>query len=85
MDTFTTITHDMLAGVTGGMDVDNLPLSENIEDRRGEKTTYWERVKARLWPRPPCCWEPGPPSNDPPDEMGKALGVDDIGKPPLKR
>ena len=82
MDTFTTITHDTCAGVIGGMNVDDLPLSDNIEDRRGETMTYWQRVWARLGPQPRPI--PAPP-HDPNDKMAHDLGYDDIGKPPLRR
>jgi hypothetical protein len=82
MDIFTTITNETLAGVTGGMNIDDLPESTNIEDRRGE--TWWQSLKRR-WtqPRP----EPFPPP-DPNSKMAKELGIDDIdrlGRPPVKR
>ena len=88
MDTFTTITHDTLAGVTGGMNVDDLPMSDNIEDRRGEPdtSTWWQRFRRRMG------WESQPPMRFPPpdpdmknDQMAKDLGINDIGKPPLRR
>lgn len=82
MDTFTTITHDTLSGVTGGMNVDDLPLSTNIEDRRGETMTWWDRVRARLRPQPRP--EPLPP-HDPNDKMAHDLGYDDIVIPPRRR
>jgi hypothetical protein len=80
MDTFTTITHDTLAGVTGGMNIDDLPESTNIEDRRGE--TWWESMRRRWRPQPPP--EPLPP-HDPNDKMAHDLGYDDIVIPPPRR
>jgi hypothetical protein len=75
MDTFTTITNDTLAGVTGGMDDSNLPESENIEDRRGE--TWWQGLWRR-WTQPrPKPW-PGPPAKEPYDQMQIDLGLRDL-------
>jgi hypothetical protein len=70
MDTFTTITKDTLAGVAGGMNIDDLPESENIEDRRGE--TWWQSLK-RWWQTPkPKPW-PGPPN---PEEENNQMSID---------
>src|SRR5262249_13489149 len=72
MDTFTTITDDTLARIAGGMRLDDVPLSTNIEDRRGE--TAEESVRPR--PLPP----PLPPS-DPNNPLARDLGINDIGIP----
>lgn len=83
MDTFTTITHDTLAGVTGGMNVDDLPLSDNIEDRRGEPdtSTFWERFRRRMgWERQPKITYPPPNPEDANNPMAIDLGIRDLDK-----
>jgi len=79
MDMFTTITDDALVRVIGAMNVDNLPESTNIEDRRGD--TWLDHLRRRLFP-PPLPPPLPPPTND---QMARELGIDDIKIPPRKR
>ena len=79
MDKFPRITDDALARVIGGMNVDDLPESTNIEDRRGD--TWWDRLRRRLFP-PPLPPPLPPPEND---TLARELGIDDIKIPPRRR
>jgi hypothetical protein len=62
-----------LGAVHGGMRTDDLPLSENIEDRRDMTLEESQRVE---WPQPP----PTPPLIRTPGDLPSQLGIDDIGK-----
>ncbi len=57
----TNIDSTALAAVIGGMDLSNMPLSKNIEDRRGK--SRWQRLTRRptLLPFPPLPMPPPPP------------------------
>jgi hypothetical protein len=65
---------DQLARVTGGMRLDDLPMSTNIEDRRGLSRRESMRVRSR--PAPPL-----PPLHRTPGDLPSQLGLDDIHVP----
>jgi len=72
------LTHDQLASVSGGMRLDDLPLSTNVEDRRGLSRRESMRVRSR--PAPPL-----PPLHRTPGDLPHQLGLDDIHIPHRQR
>ncbi len=57
----TNIDNRVLAAIIGGMDLSHMPLSKNIEDRRGE--SKWRHLNRRPTPLPfpPMPMPPLPP------------------------
>ena len=60
-----------LAAVSGGMNLDNVPRSQNIEDRRG--MSLQDSLRAPTLPSPPL-----PPLVRTPGDLSSQAGLDDI-------
>jgi hypothetical protein len=69
----TNIDLEALAGVRGGMNIEGLPESQNVEDRRG--LTPRESMRVKSPPAPPL-----PPLHREPGDLSSQAGLDDIGK-----
>jgi hypothetical protein len=69
--TFIDIDPSAAAGVCGGMNLDNVPLSKNVEDRRG--MSLEDSMRARTQPSPPL-----PPLVRRPGDLSSQAGLDDI-------
>lgn len=73
-----TIDPNDLTTVAGGMRLDDLPLSNNIEDRRG--LTPYQSMHVKSPPAPPL-----PPLVRTPNDLSHQLGLDDIKVPSRRR
>jgi hypothetical protein len=67
----TEIDPSAIAGVCGGMNLDNVPLSPNVEDRRG--MSLEDSLRAPTRPGPPL-----PPLIRRPGDLSSQAGLDDI-------
>lgn len=67
------IDSDQLARVVGGLNLDDLPESTNVEDRRG--MTRRQSMHVRSPPAPPLHLPPRYPG-----DLPSQAGIDDIGK-----
>ena len=73
-----TLDLDELAHVCGGMNLEGMPESTNVEDRRGLTRKQSMAIKPTLAP-------PLPPLVRTPGDLPSQLGLDDIKLPPRKR